>query len=164
VITSGGTEANLTALACAREHRAGTDTERAVVYASDQTHSSVARAARLLGFKRSRIRALPTDERYRVRVDALIAVLERDLRDGLRPMIVVANAGIGMMSGDANEEQAFRDQIEVNLFGVWNTVQAAFRSIEGYTSEVSVAPGDTIHFHVQTEPAAESTMPDCAPA
>jgi hypothetical protein len=36
----------------------------------------------------------------------------------------------------------------------WNTVQAAFRSIEGYTSEVSVAPGDTIHFHVQTEPAA----------
>jgi hypothetical protein len=36
----------------------------------------------------------------------------------------------------------------------WNTVQAAFRSIEGYTSEVSVAPGDTIHFHVQTEPLA----------
>ena len=39
--------------------------------------------------------------------------------------IVVANAGIGMMSADAGEEQAFRDQLEVNLFGVWNTVQAA---------------------------------------
>jgi NAD(P)-dependent dehydrogenase (short-subunit alcohol dehydrogenase family) len=39
--------------------------------------------------------------------------------------IVVANAGIGMMSEDASEEQAFRDQVEVNLFGVWNTVQAA---------------------------------------
>ena len=39
--------------------------------------------------------------------------------------IVVANAGIGMMSEDVDEEQAFRDQIEVNLFGVWNTVQAA---------------------------------------
>jgi NAD(P)-dependent dehydrogenase (short-subunit alcohol dehydrogenase family) len=39
--------------------------------------------------------------------------------------IVVANAGIGMMSPGASEEQAFRDQIEVNLFGVWNTVQAA---------------------------------------
>ena len=30
-----------------------------------------------------------------------------------------------MMSQDASEEQASRDQIEVNLFGVWNTVQAA---------------------------------------
>jgi SDR family mycofactocin-dependent oxidoreductase len=39
--------------------------------------------------------------------------------------IVVANAGIGMMSSGASEEQAFRDQVEVNLFGVWNTVQAA---------------------------------------
>ncbi|MGD0607480.1 MAG: SDR family NAD(P)-dependent oxidoreductase [Streptosporangiaceae bacterium] len=39
--------------------------------------------------------------------------------------IVVANAGIGMMSDEASEEQAFRDQVEVNLFGVWNTVQAA---------------------------------------
>src|SRR5579872_3965517 len=39
--------------------------------------------------------------------------------------IVVANAGIGMMSQEASEEQAFRDQVEVNLFGVWNTIQAA---------------------------------------
>jgi SDR family mycofactocin-dependent oxidoreductase len=39
--------------------------------------------------------------------------------------IVVANAGIGMMSEEASEEQAFRDQVEVNLFGAWNTVQAA---------------------------------------
>jgi hypothetical protein len=36
----------------------------------------------------------------------------------------------------------------------WNTVQAAFRSIEGYASEVSAAPGETVHFHVQTEPPA----------
>ena len=36
----------------------------------------------------------------------------------------------------------------------WNTVQAAFRWIEGYTSEVSAAPGEAVHFHVQTDPAA----------
>src|SRR5260370_20268159 len=30
-----------------------------------------------------------------------------------------------MMSQEASEEQAFRDQVEVNLFGVWNTIQAA---------------------------------------
>ncbi|MEH0352953.1 mycofactocin-coupled SDR family oxidoreductase [Rhodococcus qingshengii] len=39
--------------------------------------------------------------------------------------IVLANAGIGMMSPDIDDARAFRDQMEVNLFGVWNTVQAA---------------------------------------
>lgn len=36
----------------------------------------------------------------------------------------------------------------------WQAEQAPFRAVEGYASEVSVAPGDTIHFHVQTTPAA----------
>jgi SDR family mycofactocin-dependent oxidoreductase len=38
--------------------------------------------------------------------------------------IVLANAGIGIMS-DADPRRAFRDQLDVNLVGVWNTVQAA---------------------------------------
>ncbi|MFC9552482.1 mycofactocin-coupled SDR family oxidoreductase [Rhodococcus sp. NPDC056960] len=76
------------------------------------------------------------------RVEALgrrIVCLEADVRDAaamraavaegvarIGPIdIVLANAGIGMMSDDAGEEAAFRDQLEVNLFGVWNTVQAA---------------------------------------
>ena len=36
----------------------------------------------------------------------------------------------------------------------WTVRQANFRYIEGYTSEVSAAPGETVHFHVQTDPAA----------
>ncbi|GAA4857556.1 mycofactocin-coupled SDR family oxidoreductase [Actinomycetospora straminea] len=39
--------------------------------------------------------------------------------------IVLANAGIGMASPDVPAAQAFRDQLEVNTVGVWNTVQAA---------------------------------------
>ena len=39
--------------------------------------------------------------------------------------IVVANAGIGLMAAGIPDDQAFRDQIEVNLFGVYNTVHAA---------------------------------------
>ncbi len=41
--------------------------------------------------------------------------------------IVVANAGIGAVGGRLGEGEAqkFRDTVEVNLFGVWNTVQAA---------------------------------------
>jgi SDR family mycofactocin-dependent oxidoreductase len=71
--------------------------------------------------------------------DGRIVATEADVRDaselrdaiggGIEALggvdIVVANAGIGMMSENVDEERAFRDQIEVNLFGVWNTVQAA---------------------------------------
>ena len=38
---------------------------------------------------------------------------------------VLANAGIGMASPDVTAAQAFRDQLDVNTVGVWNTVQAA---------------------------------------
>lgn len=38
---------------------------------------------------------------------------------------VLANAGIGMASPDVTPAQAFRNQLDVNTVGVWNTVQAA---------------------------------------
>lgn len=39
--------------------------------------------------------------------------------------VVLANAGIGIMRDDVPDATAFRDQLDVNLTGVWNTVQAA---------------------------------------
>ena len=39
--------------------------------------------------------------------------------------VVLANAGIGIMKPDIDPRRAFRDQIDVNLVGVWNSVQAA---------------------------------------
>jgi len=52
------------------------------------------------------------------------------LRSGLAELgsgldVVLANAGIGLMDADAEPRTAFRDQLDVNLVGVWNTVQAA---------------------------------------
>jgi NAD(P)-dependent dehydrogenase (short-subunit alcohol dehydrogenase family) len=71
-------------------------------------------------------------ERRIVAVEAAVrdaAALRDAVADGVARLgtldIVVANAGIGLMSEEVDDEQAFRDQIEVNLFGVWNTVQAA---------------------------------------
>ena len=51
VLVSGGSAANLTALACAREAIVGAMRDDLVIYACDQAHSSVARAARALGFR-----------------------------------------------------------------------------------------------------------------
>ena len=49
--------------------------------------------------------------------------------DGARELggvdVVLANAGIGIMDAGADPRRAFRDQLDVNLVGVWNTVHAA---------------------------------------
>ena len=66
---------------------------QAVVYLSDQTHSSVARAARGLGFRPDQVRVIPTDARVRMRPDALEGAIAADRADGRRPLMVVANAG-----------------------------------------------------------------------
>ena len=93
VLVSGGSAANMTALACAREALLGAMSERVVAYVSDQAHSSVARAARVLGFRPEQVRVLPTDERFRMRPDALVDAMDADLRAGLRPLFVSASAG-----------------------------------------------------------------------
>ena len=93
VLVSGGSAANLTALACAREARIGPMTKDVVVYMSDQTHSSLARAARALGFRPDQVRIIPTDEETRIRPDALRGAIAADRTGGRKPLILIANAG-----------------------------------------------------------------------
>src|SRR5215475_5421910 len=93
VLVSGGSAANLTALARAREARVGPMDDRAVVYMSDQTHSSLARAARALGFRPDQVRVIPTDQVGRIRTDALRGAIAADVSGGRRPLMAVANAG-----------------------------------------------------------------------
>ena len=93
ILVSGGSAANITGLACAREALLGPMSDRVVAYVADQTHSSVARAARLLGFRPDQLRILPTDDDHRMRLDALTGVVDADLAAGLQPLVVAANAG-----------------------------------------------------------------------
>lgn len=90
VFTPGGTLANLTALAAARDERLGDDTTGAVVYCSDQTHPAVLRASHVLGLRR--IRLLPTRS-HRLSPAALQHQIDADRSAGLRPFLVLANAG-----------------------------------------------------------------------
>ncbi len=93
ILVSGGSLANLTAISCAQETKVGGRSESAVVYVSTQSHSSVTRALRVLGFRPGQVRALPVDDRYRLRPDALAAAIEKDVRAGREPFLAIANAG-----------------------------------------------------------------------
>jgi glutamate/tyrosine decarboxylase-like PLP-dependent enzyme len=99
VFTSGGSLANLMALAMARESRAPANEDGAqpcVVYASDEIHMSIPRALALLGLGRTSLRQVPVDEHLRLDVDALERAIESDARAGRRGIAVVASAGTVM--------------------------------------------------------------------
>jgi glutamate/tyrosine decarboxylase-like PLP-dependent enzyme len=65
----------------------------ATIYASDQVHLSIPKAADLLGLGREQVRVVPSDERFRLDVRLLRERVEADVRAGLRPFCVVASAG-----------------------------------------------------------------------
>jgi glutamate/tyrosine decarboxylase-like PLP-dependent enzyme len=93
LFVSGGSMANVTCLAVARHVRLGDRTGKATIYLSDQTHSSVERGLRVLGFSEERIRRIPTDAEFRMEMPALEAAVREDRERGLDPFCVVANAG-----------------------------------------------------------------------
>ena len=93
VLVCGGSAANLTAIACAREALIGPMSPRIVMYTGDQTHSSVARAARHLGFRPDQLRVLPTDDDFRLRPSDVAAAIDADIAADRLPFLVSANAG-----------------------------------------------------------------------
>ncbi len=93
MFTSGGSIANLCALAAARAARGNDDRASHVIYVSEQGHGSFEKAAHILGYGPSAVRRVPADDRFRMRVDALAAAIERDRGNGLAPLLVSANAG-----------------------------------------------------------------------
>ena len=100
ILTSGGSMANFIALAAARRAVCPEVREdglphdsRLMVYASDQVHNCVDKALDLLGFGMRQLRRLPSDDRFRLRIDVLRQAVRADRQAGLRPAIVVGNAG-----------------------------------------------------------------------
>ncbi len=103
ILVSGGSMANFTALAAARcamtpgnvqeDGLAGPGRPLLTVYASDQVHSCVDKAVDLLGIGTNQLRKIPSDDEFRLPMEALARAVAEDRRAGLTPAIVVGNAG-----------------------------------------------------------------------
>lgn len=91
---SGGSMANFTAMVLARDRKLPSDRRLdGVAYVSDQTHSSVAKGLRILGFDETQIQNIPTDDLFRMDVRALEEAIRRDRMAGRYPFVVIASAG-----------------------------------------------------------------------
>jgi glutamate/tyrosine decarboxylase-like PLP-dependent enzyme len=93
LFVSGGTMANLTALTVARHVILSDRLEGAVVYLSDQAHSSLEKALRVLGFSPHQIRYLRADDDYRLSPKDVTAAIAQDRAAVKRPFCLIATAG-----------------------------------------------------------------------
>ena len=69
ILTTGGSLANFSAVVTARRERLPEDFLSGTIYASDQVHHSIQKAAMLAGFPEGNVREIASDERFRIRVD-----------------------------------------------------------------------------------------------
>jgi aromatic-L-amino-acid/L-tryptophan decarboxylase len=123
ILVTGASAANLTALACAREAKAGAMRDDLVAYVGDQAHSSVARAARILGFRPHQVRVLPVDETFRLTPRTLAEAIDADLAAGRTPLFATVSGG----ATNTGAVDPLRELAEVcRDRGVWMHVDAAY--------------------------------------
>ncbi|CAN5839338.1 aspartate aminotransferase family protein [soil metagenome] len=101
--TSGGSTANLVGIGAARQHageRLGMDPAadglripEPAVYATQEAHHVVHRAAGVLGLGRRAVQVIPLDAERRMDVGELRRAVQEDLRAGRTPVAIVGNAG-----------------------------------------------------------------------
>lgn len=124
LFVSGGSMANLTALTVARDQKLALhERPLAVAYVSEQTHSSVAKGLKIIGFGPDQIRRMPTDTAFRMDMAALASAIEQDHAAGLKPFVVIASAGT-TNTGSVDPLRAIRTLCDRH--GLWMHVDGAY--------------------------------------
>ena len=126
VLLSGGSLANLTAFAAARN-----ETGPGIVYMTDQTHASLGRNLRLMGRTDEDVRVLETDAAFKMPVDALVDAIRRDKSAGRRPQMVIATAGT-TNTGAVDPLEPIADLCRAE--GIWLHVDGAYGAPAAITS------------------------------
>jgi glutamate/tyrosine decarboxylase-like PLP-dependent enzyme len=130
-LTSGGSEANLIALKCARDTAAARAATRGLtdgsvplrVYASEQCHFSLVKGVDILGIGRNNLRKIDTDASFRIRVDSLREAIEQDRAAGYQPCCVVGVAGATSTGAIDPLDQLADTAAE---YGLWYHIDAAY--------------------------------------
>jgi glutamate/tyrosine decarboxylase-like PLP-dependent enzyme len=134
LLVSGGAMANFVALKAARDAIAGTTIRKLgvgsapplAIYASEQVHDVIDRAADMLGLGTDAVRKIPVDSRYRMRPEALTARIAEDRRAGIKPCAIVGTAGT-VSTGAIDPLPALADIAQTH--GIWFHVDGAYGAL-----------------------------------
>jgi aromatic-L-amino-acid decarboxylase len=124
------------AIACAREAADPESRTRGTapgltVYCSEQAHSSIEKGAIAVGIGQNSVRKIPVDAEFRMRPEALVAAVEKDLAEGRKPCFVCATVGTTNTTS-VDPVPAIADICE--KYKMWLHVDAA------YAGSIMIAP------------------------
>jgi glutamate/tyrosine decarboxylase-like PLP-dependent enzyme len=145
ILVSGGNMANIVCFMAARTAAAGQVVRKTglhdmprdlTVYASDQTHTWIEKAMDMAGFGADSLRKAKIDSNQCVKIDDLRRLIEKDISDGLRPMMVIGTAGtVSTGAIDPLDEMAAL----CKEYKVWFHVDGAYG---GFAAMASDAPSE----------------------
>ena len=94
IFLSGGSISTMSAIIAARVNKLGEyNMPKGVAYLSDQAHSSVRKALRMLGFRNDQVVILPSDDDFKMDVASLEEAVSKDEKEGKIPFLVVGTLG-----------------------------------------------------------------------
>ena len=98
ILLSGGSMANITALAVAKDKAFGKEMQKPgggqpLIYCSTETHSCFQKAVEVLGLGSGALRKIPVNKDYQINIDALVKAINEDRARGDKPFCIVGNAG-----------------------------------------------------------------------
>ena len=93
ILVSGGSTANFAALIAARHHHLGEEIASGTLYATEEAHHSIAKAARLAGIPQRNLRTVACAGDRRMDVEAAARMIRSDRAAGMRPFLLVGSAG-----------------------------------------------------------------------
>lgn len=143
LLVSGGSMANLIALAVARNVKAGYDVRTEgisaaqpplVVYASTEVHSCNQKAVELLGLGTHGLHKIPVTADFRIDLPALEAAIAADRAAGKRPVCIIGSAGT-VNTGAVDDLGALADLCERE--GLWFHIDGAIGAIAVLASSVA---------------------------
>jgi aromatic-L-amino-acid decarboxylase len=94
-----------------------------ILYTSQESHASVEKGAIALGVGQNNVRKISSDAEFRLRPEALVEAIEKDLAAGKRPFCVVATVGTTSTTS-VDPVAAMADVAE--KYGLWLHVDAAY--------------------------------------
>ena len=132
VFVSGGSMANFTGLAVARNSKAQVDIKKhgiqsvptkMVLYASTETHKCLSRAVELLGLGNDSLRLISVNERFQIDIKKLELSINKDREAGYHPFCVIGNAG-SVNTGAFDDFNALADICQKE--DMWLHIDGAF--------------------------------------
>ncbi len=138
IFLSGGSMANLSAIATARHMILGEDFSQGTIYYSHQTHSSMQKGLRILGISAHQWRPIPTTKDFRIDLHLLQQTINQDIKDGHVPFCMVGNAGT-TNTGTVDDLHALADIAQ--QFQAWFHIDGAYGAAailsQPYRQEIS---------------------------